>query len=53
MKIKITMDDLRKGKYRQLSENETAELSRHTLSKEQMQSMAQFLYEIMIRSKEV
>lgn len=53
MKIKISVDDLRKGKYRPTNENDMAELSSRALSKEQTQAIAQFLYEVLIRSKDV
>lgn len=53
MKIKISVDDLRKGKYRPTNEDVITELSSQALSKEQTQAIAQFLYEVLIRSKEV
>ena len=53
MKIKISIDDLRKGKYRLTNEKDAAELSSNAISKDQAQTIAQFLYEALIRSKDV
>ena len=51
MKIRISIDDLRKGKFNPMNENDMAELSSHTMSNDQARAIALFLYDVLERSK--
>ena len=51
MKIRISIDDLRKGKFNPSIENNMAELCSRTISNDQARAIAQFLYEVLERSK--
>lgn len=51
MKIRISIEDLRKGKFNPSKENDMAELSNHVISNDQAQAIAQFLYDVLERSK--
>ena len=51
MKIRISIDDLRKGKFNPSHENDMAELSSRSLSNDQVRAIAQFLYDVLEGSK--
>ena len=53
MKIRISIDDLRKGKYCPTNNGDLTDLSSQELSEDQTRAIVQFLYEIMIRSEAV
>ena len=52
MKIRISISDLKRGKLCPDDNKDKAQLFNRTLSKDQARSIAQFLYEVLERSKE-
>ena len=52
MKVRISISDLKRGKFCPDDEKDRTQLFNRTLSKDQVRSIAQFLYEVLERSKE-
>ena len=51
MKINITISDLKKGRYYPNDENDIVNLSSYGISDGQARAIAQFLYDVLERSK--